>query len=59
MYNVAHAFISVGASESSTWVNGVEPYVFKFQGGLRHLSGSLLLVEGMLVVYSQLHIINT
>jgi hypothetical protein len=58
-YNAAFAFTSVGTSNSNTHVAGNGPYVFKFQGELRHLSGSLLPTVGETAKYAQLYFIDT
>ncbi|KAG0610723.1 hypothetical protein M758_7G086700 [Ceratodon purpureus] len=58
-YNAAFAFTSVGTSSSNTYVAGNGPYVFKFQGELRHLSGSLLPTVGETPKYAQLYFIDT
>ncbi|KAG0588920.1 hypothetical protein KC19_2G278400 [Ceratodon purpureus] len=58
-YNAAFAFPSVGTSSFNTYVAGNGPYVFKFQGELRHLSGSLLPTVGETPKYAQLYFIDT
>lgn len=58
-YNAAFAFTSVGTSNSNTHVAGNGPYVFKFHGELRHLSGSLLPTVGETAKYAQLYFIDT
>ncbi|KAG0618503.1 hypothetical protein M758_4G069300 [Ceratodon purpureus] len=58
-YNAAFVFTSVGTSSSNTHVAGNGPYVFKFQGELRDLSGSLLPTVGETPKYVQLYFIDT
>src|SRR6266545_1693462 len=55
-YNNALAMISLGCKVDESVNRGNRPYVFKIQGCLSHLAGSLLPQEGESPVYAQLYI---
>jgi len=55
-YNNALAMTSLGCKVDESVNRGNGPYVFKVQGRLSHLAGSLLPQEGESPVYAQLYI---
>jgi hypothetical protein len=55
-YNNALAMTSLGCKVDESVNRGNGPYVFKIQGRLSHLAGSLLPQEGESPVYAQLYI---
>jgi hypothetical protein len=57
-YNAAFAFTFIGVSRTNSHVKGRGPYIFKFQGEMRHLTGSMLPNHGKTTRYAQLYVIN-
>ncbi|XP_068328108.1 uncharacterized protein [Pyrus communis] len=59
LYNSMMAFTSMGAKVDASINKGQGPYVFKINGQVHHLMGSLLPLEGESPKFAQLYIYDT